>query len=149
MSSHFVSGPHRSLINTVWNMWGRCTQLFFLDLCATEFVKCRKPSRSKATALWWCLECFCLRKLVVVSDKYVTTVGDFCSIYKTASRLSHNFHYRWRIDSGGRIKCARSLVSVQTCVVYEHKRVLFLLSHGPATFIRAHAALIKSEDVKW
>ena len=34
------------------------------------------------------------------------------------------------------------------CLVYKHKQISFLPPHGHVTFIRAHAALTKSEDLK-
>ena len=58
-----------------------------------------------------------------------------------------NFHCGGRIDSGGRIKYTRSLVSAQTCLDYNSKWVSCSLSHGRATFIRVHATLIKNEGL--
>ena len=95
----------------------------------------------------WCPGYSFLLKLVVVSSKHVTTVDDFCFVYKTAWLLSPNFHCGWRIDSGWRIKCTCSLVSAHSCLAYKHKWVLFLLCHGCATFTCTRAALTKSENL--
>ena len=71
-------------------------------------------------------------------------------IFASLTRLhgtNHSFYCGWGTDSGGRIKCARSLMSTQTCLNYKHKQALFPLSRGRATFIRAHAAFTESEDL--
>ena len=90
----------------------------------------------------WCLECSFLLKLVVVSGKYIITVGNSCFLYKIAWHLLHNFHYKSRLWQKNKMHI-NSLVSAQTFLVYKYTQVLFLLPHGHATFIQAHTALTK------
>ena len=147
MSSYFASVLHRSLITTAWAMWWRCTQPFF-QICAIQKLQNVENSLEVKPKLHeWHLHCSLLLKLVIISSKYVTTVGDIFFICMTAWHLSHNFHCGWKIDSGGRIKCARSLMCAKTCLVYKCRWVSFLLSRGHAAFIQAHATLTKSEGL--
>ena len=143
--THFVSGFfHHHNTEHVMKMY----TAIFLDLCDMEVVKCPKNSlAAKPQFHEWRLGCSFLLRLVIVSGKHCAQ--SFCFIFKAARHLSHNLRWGWRLDSGGRIQCARSVASAQTCPVYKHKRVSFPLSHCRSTFIRAQAqaALTKREGL--